>query len=217
MSSNNVSRDVWGWLRETFSIKTIIDIGANNGEFAEFLAGYFHAEATYVFEPLKLYVPELESRTGKIANLKIFNVALSNERSSQDFYQNSYGPASSLLRVNDVSIQEFPQTAGETKLVVDVAPLDELIETESLQPDVFIKIDVQGVEDKVIQGGKKIFSSARCVLIEMSFALMYKEQPLFEEIHSLLVDLGFRFAGIKNQIVSSEGQPLFAHCFYLRH
>jgi hypothetical protein len=68
----------------------------------------------------------------------------------------------------------------------------------------------------VIQGGIKTFSLARCVLIEMSFVLMYKEQPLFEEVHSLLVGLGFRLAGIKNQIVSSQGQPLFAHCFYLR-
>jgi FkbM family methyltransferase len=216
MSDGNVSRDIWIWLRENYPIATIIDIGANNGDFAEFLAGYFKARETYVFEPLTLYVPELEKKAQEINNFKIFNVALSNERRTQDFYQNSYGPASSLLRVNDVSIEEFPQTAEETKIVVDVVPLDELIEVESLQPDIFIKIDVQGVEDKVIQGGKKTFASARCVLIEMSFVLMYKEQPLFEEVHSLLVELGFRFAGIKNQIASSEGQPLFAHCFYLR-
>jgi FkbM family methyltransferase len=216
MSSSNVSRDIWSWLRQICSIKTIIDIGANHGEFAEFLADYFDAEETYVFEPLKLYVPELHNRAKKIANLKIFNVALSNKWDSQDFYQNSYGPASSLLRINDILIQEFPQTTQETKIVVDVAPLDELIEPKSLQQEIFIKVDVQGVEDQVIQGGIKTFSLARCVLIEMSFVLMYKEQPLFEEVHSLLVGLGFRLAGIKNQIVSSQGQPLFAHCFYLR-
>ena len=212
----NASHKLWTWLSQTYSIETIIDIGANNGEFAEFLASYFDAKETYVFEPLNLYLPELQNKAEKIANLKIFNVALSDRWDSQDFYQNSYRPASSFLRVNDVSIQEFSQMAEETKIAVDVAPLDEIIDSKSLQQDIFIKVDVQGVEDKVIQGGIKTFSLAKCVLIEMSFVRMYNQQTLFEEVHSLLVSLGFRLAGIKNQIVSSQGKPMFAHCFYLR-
>ena len=35
-------------------------------------------------------------------------------------------------------------------------------------------------------------------------------------ILAAILGLGFSLAGIKNQIVSSQGQPLFAHCFYLR-
>ena len=52
----NASHKLWTWLRQTYSIETIIDIGANNGEFAEFLASYFNAKETYVFEPLNLYL-----------------------------------------------------------------------------------------------------------------------------------------------------------------
>ena len=76
---------------------------------------------------------------------------------------------------------------------------------------------VQGVEDRVIRGGRAVFSAAKIVLIEMSFTAMYDGQPLFEEVHTLLEECGLRLAGFKNQIDSVEtGQPLFAHCFYRR-
>ena len=212
----NASHELWTWLRQTYSIKTVIDIGANDGQFARFLARNFNAEETYVFEPLTSYIPALESQASSIPNLKIFNVALSDYQGNERFYQNSYKPASSLLRVNDLSKKEFSQTSEETETTVQIALLDNLLESENLKQNIFIKIDVQGVEDKVIKGGEKIFSLAKCVLIEMSFVPLYEKQSLFEEVHSLLVNLGYRFAGIKNQIISSQGQPIFAHCLYLR-
>ena len=212
----NASNELWTWLRQTYSIKTVIDVGANDGKFARFLARNFNAEETYVFEPLTSYIPALESQSSSIPNLKIFNVALSDYQGNERFYQNSYSPSSSLLRVSDIHKKEFPHTAGETETIVKVSRLDDLVNKENLKQDIFIKIDAQGVEEKVIKGGEKVFSLAKCVLVEMSFVLMFEKQPLFEEVHLLLVDLGYRFAGIKNQIISSEGQPLFAHCLYLR-
>ncbi|NET84254.1 MAG: FkbM family methyltransferase [Moorea sp. SIO1F2] len=220
-ASPDPGRDIWRWVRETYSIKTVIDIGANNGDFAEFLACYFNAKQTYVFEPLPSYLSDLEGKAAKIPNLKIFNVALSDYEGEELFYENSYGPASSMLRISELCKKEFPQTSGESEIKVKVCPLDDLLQSElesdQLERDVFIKIDVQGVEDKVIKGGKKLFSLGRCVLVEMSFVPLYKEQPLFEEVHDCLVELGYRFAGIKNQINSiKSGQPLFCHCLYVR-
>ncbi len=212
----NASNELWTWLRQTYSIKTVIDVGANDGKFARFLARNFSAEETYVFEPLTSHIPALESQSSSIPNLKIFNVALSDYQGNERFYQNSYSPSSSLLRVSEIHKKEFPHTAGETETIVKVSRLDDLVSKENLKQDIFIKIDAQGVEEKVIKGGEKVFSLAKCVLVEMSFVLMFEKQPLFEEVHSLLVDLGYRFAGIKNQIISREGQPLFAHCLYLR-
>jgi FkbM family methyltransferase len=209
--------DMWPWIRQTFAIKTIIDIGANNGDFAEFLATYFNAEATYVFEPLPTCLSDLEQKKQTIKNLHIFNVALSSNPGQQTFFANDYGPASSLLRVSDSSKTEFPQTSQESSTLVEVATLDSLLAKANLTADVLIKIDVQGLEDKVIQGGLKTFGQATCVLIEMSFVPMYVGQPLFGDVHSLLASLGYTLAGIKNQVCSpTTGQPLFAHCLYLR-
>jgi len=210
--------DFWVWLKKTQNIRTVIDIGANDGAFGQFIARYFNATSVYAFEPLPSCIPEIEKRFSNISNLKIFNVALSNYTGSETLYLNSYAPASSLLRVSDISKKEFPQTVGERPITVKVAQVDDIIDANSLIKNIFIKIDIQGMEDRVINGGKNVFSAAKCILVEMSFVPMYEGQPLFEEVHTLLVDLGYRFAGIKNQINSEKtGRPLFCHYLYLKN
>ncbi|PSN20258.1 hypothetical protein C7271_03070 [filamentous cyanobacterium CCP5] len=209
--------DMWYWLRQTASICTVIDIGANNGDFADFLANYFKANQTYVFEPSPLYRQELELKKNNIRNLKIFNVGLSDTTGEETFFQNSYGPASSFLKISDQSRAEFPQTSSETATQVKVARLDDLLATEPLETEIFIKIDVQGFEDKVIQGGHQTFAKSKYVLVEMSFVPMYIGQPLFNQIHAQLAEFGHEFAGIKNQIHAASGQPMFAHCLYIKN
>jgi FkbM family methyltransferase len=195
----------------------VIDIGAHTGEWAASICGYLRPRTTYAFEPLASCLPALRSRGRTIGGLHVFNVALADRSGREEFFENSYGPSASLLHVSHIHKTEFPETARETPTAVEVARLDDVLDADSLEKNVFIKVDVQGVEDRVIRGGRRVFGVARCVLIEMAFVEMYEGQPLFEEVHALLVELGFRFAGVKNQIDSSASkQPLFAHCFYVR-
>jgi FkbM family methyltransferase len=209
--------DVWIWLRETANIQTVIDIGANNGSYVEYLEDFFHPTAIHAFEPLPECQPTLAALRQRMPHLSIYNLALADTPGEETFFKNSYAPASSLLPVSDLSKQAFPETERQSATTVKVARLDDVLDVSTLERDILIKIDVQGVEDRVIRGGQAIFSAARVVLVEMSFTPMYEGQPLFEEVHRLLESCGLRLAGFKNQIDSVEtGQPLFAHCFYRR-
>ena len=210
-------KNIFNWLGSSLNIKTIIDIGANDGEFGHFLFKYFGAQNVFAFEPLPFCVPLIKKCYRNNSLLNLYNLALSNYDGEEILYQNSYHPASSLLRVSKISKTEFPQTDGEEPIRTKVKTLDSIFGDNKLEKDILIKIDVQGVEDKVIIGGEKVFTQATAVLIEMSFVPIYEKQPLFDEINTLLVNLGFRFMGLKNQISSENtGQPLFAHCLYLK-
>lgn len=79
--------DMWYWLKQTATVQTVIDIGANNGDFAEFLTNFFGAETTYIFEPLSLYAEDLELKKNRIGNLKVFNVALSDTPGEAVFFK----------------------------------------------------------------------------------------------------------------------------------
>ncbi len=207
--------DFWAWLASMRPFGTLIDIGANDGSFGEFLARHLQVRRAYFFEPQQSLIAQIEARDFGVAQIKIFATALGEAPGQAEFFENSNHPSSSLLRVTEYSKREFPQTAGERKTTVQVDRLDDLLRGVDLEGEVFLKIDVQGVEDQVIRGGQQIFSRARFVLIEMSFIPFYETQPLFEEVHAQLVALGFRFVGIRNQIDSPHtGQPLFAHCLY---
>lgn len=211
------SPDIWTWLRTSSGIRTVIDVGANNGEFAEYLSSYFDAVRTVAIEPLPGCAEQIRQREKAIRNLTVFECAVSDHEGRATLFENAYAPASSLLPVSRISTDEFPQTAGRQREVeVAVRRLDDLVDPVNLEGTVLIKLDVQGLEDKVIRGGEKVFRAAKFVLVEMSFVPMYDGQPLFEEVHALLVDMGFRFAGIKNQVDSpATGQPLFMHCLYV--
>jgi FkbM family methyltransferase len=212
-------KDFWNWLRAYGNIKSVIDIGANNGEFAEFISTYFAAKITIAIEPLPGYDILIKERLNKIPNLHVFNCAISDQIGTTQFRVNPYSPASSLLETTSFSTKEFPQVLDQEhqKLVdVEIKRLDDILKSLELEENLLIKVDVQGLEDKVIKGGLETFKRASFVLIEMSFIEMYLGQPLFEEVHQLLRQCGFRFSGIKNQIdAPSSGQPLFAHCLYV--
>jgi FkbM family methyltransferase len=209
--------DAWDWIRSTTNVKTIVDIGANDGAYSEYLNGFFQPRAIHAFEPLPSCQEALAALGRRLPNLTVHQVALADAPGEAAFFENGYAPASSLLRVSDLSRQVFPETERETAVTVALARLDDVLPVETLERDIMIKIDVQGVEDRVIKGGRAVFSAAKIVLVEMSFVPIYQGQPLFEEVHRLLEGCGMRLAGFKNQIDQPQtGQPLFAHCLYHR-
>lgn len=208
---------LWQWLAAEGRVATLIDIGANNGDFAIFIARTVGARHVIAFEPQPHLLPALQAKSAQLPNLQVHGLALSDETGTMDFFVNSSDPASSLLRIAKRTRTEFPATAGETATRVEVKRLDDVLDPAALEREIMIKMDVQGVEDRVIRGGRAVFLAARFVLVEMSFLPLYESQPLFEEVHAALAALGFRLAGFHNQIASERnGQPLFAHCLYAR-
>jgi FkbM family methyltransferase len=209
--------DVWDWVKTTSQIRTIIDIGANDGSFAEFLNRFFQPAVLHVVEPLPSCQPKLAALKQRIPHMTIHQLALGETPGAVQFFENEMGPASSLLPVSDVHRQVFPESEHRRISTVQSARLDDVLPVETLERDIMIKVDVQGVEDRVIRGGRAVFSAARIVLVEMSFVPMYDGQPLFEEVHDLLRECGLRLAGFKNQIEEpGSARPLFAHCLYRR-
>jgi FkbM family methyltransferase len=209
--------DVWDWVRDSTQIQTIVDIGANDGAYAEYLAGFFRPKVVHAFEPLQSCQAQLEALRQRLPHLTIHPIALSDAPGEATFFAHDFGPASSLLQVSQAMRRVFPETDRATRATVTMARLDDILPVASLEHDILVKIDVQGVEDRVIRGGSAVFSAAKVVLVEMSFVPMYDDQPLFEEVHGLLETCGLRLAGFKNQIAEpGSGQPLFAHCLYRR-
>ena len=201
------------FLRANYKFTTIIDIGANDGAFIQFLQSFFHSPRSIAFEPLPAARRQMENRN--IPGITIFPHALSDRSGMASFDVNAYAPASSLLPVSALSATQFPQTSQLVeKIKVPMERLDDLIDADTLEPAVFLKMDVQGVEDRVIAGGKRVISKADIIMIEVSFRAMYDGQALFEEVHTPLAAMGFRLAGIKNQISAANGEPLFGHFVY---
>ena len=205
------------WL-ERDSIRTILDIGANTGDFALTMARRFPEARIFSFEPLADAHAELCRRTSGERRCTVMAVALGDTDADVEMQRCVYSPSSSILPMTDLHRQAFPFTAGAAiPERVRVRRLDDVAATLELRDDVLVKIDVQGFESHVIRGGEATLRRARFIIVETSFCTLYDGQPCFDEIYRSLCGLGFSYAGNWDQLTEPKsGRILQADAIFVR-
>ena len=190
-------------------IKTIIDVGANQGQFAEWIIDEFPEAKLYCFEPLPNPYEKLEAWS-KLQNNRVMplNWAIGDEEGQVSmFYHTEHSTSSSLLPSTELIGELYPFTKEQQEVKVDLLTLDHAVEkiNEPFEGDILIKLDVQGFEDRVIRGGTKIFQQAKICIIEVSLESLYEGQANFKELSFMLYDLGFSYAGNLDQKYEEDG------------
>ena len=207
------------WLKD-FNVNTILDIGANEGQFAIEVSRFIPNAHIYSFELLKDIFEKLIANSYKIcSSFQCYNVALGNFNGITKIFRSHFSPSSSLLEMAKLHEQAFPFTKKRWEEEVIVRRLDDVIEEKNLNliDNVFIKLDVQGYEKEVIYGGLNTFKKAKIVVTDISFYELYKRQPLFEDVYNLLLSIGFKYKGsINTTFHSKTGLPLFADAIFVK-
>lgn len=176
-------------------INTVIDIGANTGQFAITMTYLLPEVMIYSFEPIPECFQELKQRMKFFINFKAFNIGIGEANTESEFEYNSFSPSSSFLRINDIHKNIYPNTCETKNITLKLTTLDNVAEEIKVAESLMIKIDVQGYEEKVLIGGEKTIKRAKLVIVETSFERLYEHQPLFHEIYTTLVNWGFEYAG----------------------
>jgi FkbM family methyltransferase len=191
------------WLRK-YKINTVLDIGANAGYFAERIQRVIPEARIYSFEPLRECYEELVKKFKKNAKCNAFHFALGNETGEIEIYKNEYSASSSLLKMADLHKESFPFTKNTIIEKVRVFRLNDVADQMNLEPPILIKMDVQGYEDKVIEGGEAVLRQADIVITELSVEKLYENQPLFDDIYKMMLNLGFQYQGNYEQLNHPE-------------
>lgn len=173
--------------------KTVIDVGANVGQFAIAASRLFNGAHIFSIEPDPKTAGILRKNTNGEIGIDISVVALGEFVGEAKFFVNRDSQVSSLLPLGDDRVSAFPDSTVESELNVRLSTLDALFGDRGLEKPILVKIDVQGFEDRVIRGGKKFLSEVDWVLIEVSFAELYQGELDFQGILSLLKENGFEF------------------------
>lgn len=201
------------WLKN-LRIRTVLDVGANTGQFATKIRELIPGAFIYSFEPLGDAHASLLSEMGGDPAFKAFNFALGDEETKTVIHRSSFSPSSSLLPMLELHSAAWPHTAESGTEKIEVRRLDAL--DLSPEPNLLVKIDVQGFEDRVIAGGRATISQAACVVTEVSFQKLYDGQPLFDDIYRTLRALGFEYWGNWDQLLDPrDGRPLQADAIFV--
>lgn len=192
---------------------TVVDIGANRGQFA--LAARAISGAKVVsFEPLpdvavlfqKVFYEDSAVRLhvaaiGEIAERKLIHLSARND-------------SSSLLEIGDAQSNFFPGTHEVGTLEVEVGPLDKFLTEGEIVRPAMLKLDVQGYELQALAGCKSLIGNFDYVYCECSFVELYKNQKLAGEVIDYLRSLGFSLSGIYNPSYDRDGNCIQADLLF---
>lgn len=201
-------RIVQGIHKKYSTIRTIIDVGANQGQFALAAREFYPTSRIISFEPLEDVCTKYRRNTAKYTNMEVFNMALGSQKGVIDFYKNNHSHASSALPISAEQVAAIPQTSKATMVKVPIDRLDHVLSVEQMQSPVLLKLDVQGFERNVLEGSSGILHKINYVLIEASFVPMYEGEPLFDEMNDYLKNLGFSIVGPVGFLEGGNGEIL---------
>ena len=185
-------------LRTLPAARTILDIGANRGQFI-LEAIKWHPNATfYAFEPLPMERTRMERVLAGLPRVSIFPFALGEADGSVEFQVSSAADSSSVLKQTKLQSEFFPGTQNIGQHDVQIRRLDNVIDRSALIGPVVCKIDVQGYELNVLKGFGDLIDAVDYLIIEVSNVPFYQGAPNSAEVISFLAERGFRIDGMYN-------------------
>lgn len=195
-------------------ISTIIDVGSHKGESYALFRKILPAANYIGFEPIDDCYAQLKKNTSGDKNAQVFQFAVSDTDGTSTFYLTDQSHCSSLLKPEQ-STEEYAGNHIEQQ--VELRKLDTLLEKQTLEKNILVKIDVQGAEEKVLRGARKVLTQATVVIIEISFAPLYKDQPDFHSIYSFMTELGYKYTGAFDQFTQqTTGRVMQQDAIFVR-
>jgi FkbM family methyltransferase len=164
-----------------FDIRSIIDIGANKGQFHDFIR--FDVESSipiHSFEPDPELVELLNRRIAKEGSQwQATRCALGAAAERRTFKRMDLNVYSSFLEPRQQA--GHPRNAVLSEFEVEVKRLDDFLPELGDLSHTFIKIDTQGWDLEVLKGGPEAFRQAPLVQTELSFRPIYEGCPSWQE------------------------------------
>lgn len=206
---------VGSWL-DKMNINTIIDVGANEGQFIQSITRSLPGRKIYAFEPIKACYDKLVENT-KHLNVTTYNIGLSDHNGSSEINISENFVSSSILPIENLTTSLYPDSKYINKQTITLKKLDDVIDGGTLSKNILLKIDVQGYEEMVIAGGTETLKNIAIVFIEFSYQPLYEGQWLFDETYKYFTSIGFNFVGVADQINSgTTGIPLYGDAIFIR-
>lgn len=176
-----------------YKIDTVLDVGANIGQFTMGLRESGYKGRIISFEPLSEAYSHLLINSKNDPNWIIApRMAIGNEEGKKTINISGNSYSSSILKMTDTHIKGAPESTYIDSEEIYINKLDNIGETFlKNKNNIFIKIDVQGYESQVLKGAINILSKIKGMKIELSLVPLYEGQLLFLDMLDYITNLGF--------------------------
>jgi FkbM family methyltransferase len=184
---------------QAYRIDTVLDVGANEGQFARLIRKWGYGGEIHSFEPVKRPFARLSEHAGADPAWKTHNFALGNKPGTAKINILHSSTLSSMLTINHFATQKWADdTQFSHQEEVTVRTLDDFIADHSGIADkrIFLKLDTQGYDLEVFRGADRSLDRICCLLSEVSLIPIYDGMPTYLEALSAYQRRGFSISGI---------------------
>lgn len=199
-------------------IDLIFDIGANAGQFGRNIRELGYRGRIVSFEPVSSAYGRLIENASSDPLWETDNIALGNfdGESAINLAGNSF--SSSLLNMLPMHENNAPESVYVGREKISVRKIDSIF-SKYRRPDdkVYLKIDTQGFEKKVIEGAEQSLKDIIGVQMEVSLVPLYQGETLLADMIGFMSDKGFLLMSLEPGFSDvSTGRLLQVDCLFFR-
>lgn len=180
-------------------INTLLDIGANIGQYAQKMRNLGYTNKIISFEPLNGAFEILKKSAKGDKNWIVNNYGLGDADSTGVINISGNSDSSSILEMLPTLSESAPGLEYIGKQEIVIKKLDTIFNSFVKSEDcVMLKIDTQGFEKNVIDGALQSLKRIKVIQLEMSIVPLYKNEMLFLDMIKYLENKGFQLFSLEN-------------------
>jgi len=178
-------------------IDTVLDVGANSGQYAMNLRRGGYQGRIISFEPGREAFEALQKSARGDPLWICHKLALGDQDGELVLHIAESSDFSSFLPLTEWVLESDPNARSRTEERVPVTTLDAFWPTYNLgQSRVLLKLDTQGFERQILLGATRSLEQISALQLELSMSAIYVGQPRIEEMLPLLRTLGFELFAV---------------------
>lgn len=168
-----------------YKIDCVIDVGANVGQYGEFLRGLGYTGWIVSFEPVKSVFDELTRKAKGDDRWVCHNLALGDKSEKKEINVYSSSVFSSFLDASEYSRSIWKSLENVISEEVSVARLDDIFqEISDLTGGLhyYLKLDTQGYDLNVFRGAQNVLDKVCAMQTELSLIHVYENMSASYEV-----------------------------------
>ena len=179
------------------NINTILDVGSNTGQYSRGMLNVGYKGRILSFEPLSDAYQKLKNNATGFPDWQMFNIALGDINRTDIIHISKHSPSSSILPMSDIHREAAPGSEYFEEEQIQIKTLDSIFDTLGVSgSNVFLKVDTQGYEKKVLDGAVNSFSKISGIQLELSATQLYEGEETYYSICRFLEERNFRLVQI---------------------
>lgn len=190
-------------------VRTVIDVGANVGQFASQLRHAGFTGRILSVEPMSAAYDELARRSARDPQWDCVQAAIGDDDGPRTINVAANSYSSSLLDITAAHVDAAPDSASVATERVTMLPLQELVARHHVEPaGTLLKIDTQGYERHVLDSAGPLVDEFAAIQLELSFVELYAGQPLHDELTERMHAHGLVLWSMETGISGPDGRLL---------